>query len=91
VATVTDWVDQLLVLALLALALAAAVARRVPALTLALGVLFAYFALPDLLLPIDDLANGRDFFVADFMSAVSGAVALGASVFLVAYALPADE
>jgi hypothetical protein len=90
VATVTDWVDQLAVLVLLGLAVAAAV-TRLPALVLALGVLLSYFALPDLLLAFDDFANGGTFYVADFMSAVSGAVALAGSLFLVANALRPGE
>ncbi len=90
VATVTDWVDQLAVLVLLGLAVAAAV-TRLPALVLALGVLLSYFALPDLLLALDDFANGGTFYVADFMSAVSGAVALAGSLFLVANALSSGE
>jgi hypothetical protein len=91
VAKLTDWVDQLVVLALLALAVAAVVARRVPALTLVLGVLLSYFALPDFLIAIDDVANGGTLFAADVMGFVSGLVATGTSVFLIANALPADE
>lgn len=87
VAKVTDWVDQLVILALIALAIAAGVARRVPALALGLGVLLAYFALPDVLLALDDAVNGGTFFVADFLSFVSGLVALAGSLLLVTTAL----
>ena len=65
----------------------AAGVTRMPALVYALGVLLSYFALPDLLLAFDDFANGSTFYVADFMSAISGAVATAASVLLVANAL----
>jgi hypothetical protein len=86
----TDWVDQLAVFALLGLAVATVVVRR-PALVLLLGVALSYFALPDFLLAIDDFANGGRLFVADVVSFISGAVALGASLFLLANALSADE
>ncbi len=91
VAKVTDWFDQLLVLALLALAVAAVALRQVPAVSLALGVLLAYFALPDLLLALDDMLNGGTFYAADVMSVMSGAVALAGSLFLATNALVAGE
>lgn len=91
VASVTDWFDQVLVVALIALAVVTAINRRVPALSLALGVLLAYFALPDLLAGLDNMVNGGTFFVANFLSVVSGAVALGASLLLLTNAYVGGE
>ena len=90
VATVTDWVDQLAIFALLGLAVAAGI-TRLPALVYALGVFLSYFALPDLLQAFDDFANGSTFYVADFMGAISGAVATAGSLLLVANALRSGD
>ena len=89
-ATLTDVLDQLAVFAILGLAIAAAVFRSLPALTLAAAVLISYFALPETVLAIDVLTKG-DSHVTIFISLLAGLVALAASVALAAAAYPRAE
>ncbi len=89
-ATTTDVIDQLVVLAVLALAVAAAALRSLSPLTLGTGVLISYFALPEFLSGIEGLVNGGPFAGA-FAAVVMGVIGLAVSLLLVTSAYPAGE